>query len=61
MTERELEINSVIHIIKMLLKASELSLETIRKYDSNIIVLKDLKSELNKKYPLEDKWQGKKL
>ena len=61
MTERELEVNSVIHIIKMLLKASELSLETIRKYDSNIIVLKDLKSELNKKYPLEDKWQGKKL
>ena len=61
MSERELEINSVIHIIKMLLKASELSLETIRKYDSNIIVLKDLKSKLNKKYPLEDKWQGKKL
>lgn len=61
MTERELEVNSVIHIIKMLLKASGLSLETIRKYDSNIIVLKDLKSELNKKYPLEDKWQGKKL
>lgn len=59
--EREQEITSVIHIITMLLRASELSLETIRKYDTNIIVLKDLKTELGKKYPIEEKWQGKKL
>jgi hypothetical protein len=61
MTAREHEITSAINLIKTVLETSELSLEIIRKHDSNIIVLRDLQSAINKKYPIEEKWQGKKL